>query len=122
MLDLAGSFLFGGGFCNSNESRPFGEDLYTTLQNPTSEQDEKLWEFIHAVQARSLEDVVAKEPDEFVRCWMALTSVVFEPRVELDTTCRLRDNVDLCWEPVAIGTFFEHCNAHVLHTLSCPYN
>lgn len=96
MLDLAGPFLFGGGFSKSSTNRPFGEELYSILENPSLEQEEKLWEYIRAVQARSLEDAVAKELEEFVRCWMALKSDMFEPWVQLDATCRLREDVDLC--------------------------
>lgn len=68
MLDLAGPFLFGGGYSNSKDGRTWGEELYSTLAKPTSDQEDRQWDFIHAVQARSLEDAVAKEPDEFLRC------------------------------------------------------
>lgn len=68
------------------------------------EEEERLWGFIYFVQARGLEDVVLHEPEEFVRLWTSTDFQTYESWKHLDAYCRLREDLDLSWVPILIGT------------------
>lgn len=117
LMNLAGHFLFGGGYQSSDAYGVTGEQLYDRLYNPREEQVTHFWAFIHAVKAQSLENAAVKEPNQFLSCWATKKVDCLEPWTQLDATCRLREDVDLGWAPIAIGEFL--CATSTVRSLGC---